>query len=248
VVEKGAVAMEEPHPDFAQLGEDLSALFPDLNLTGPDAGQRQLFLWGLMHTGRIWKACKIAKIGRTRSWVWRCEDPAFEQAADRCMRMASGTVADALWERAVEGVERGVWYRGEQVGTEREYSDVAAIFLLKNLDPERFRDRVSTEVGLSASLLAIHEQWRELREQEQQQEPRAPPPLNTPDVLDVKPEPTPQATDPQRPRPFPTWPRPTATPRPETPEDRRSAVFRSLDALNNAIPEDNDYLEVNPDE
>ena len=43
--------------------------------------------------------------------------------------------------RAVDGVEKAVYYRGAQVGVEREYSDTLLIFLLKGWKADRYTER-----------------------------------------------------------------------------------------------------------
>lgn len=45
---------------------------------------------------------------------------------------------DAAYERAVEGVRRGVWHNGAKVGDEIVYSDKLTELLLKGMDPETF--------------------------------------------------------------------------------------------------------------
>ena len=43
-------------------------------------------------------------------------------------------------------MEKPVFYHGEICGSVREYSDTAAIFLLKGRRPEVYRDRTETSV------------------------------------------------------------------------------------------------------
>jgi hypothetical protein len=61
-----------------------------------------------------------------------------------------------LHKRAFEGVERPVYYKGEQVGTWRFYSDALAMFLLKAHRPERYRGTVGS--GAVAKALTPEEQ------------------------------------------------------------------------------------------
>jgi hypothetical protein len=50
-------------------------------------------------------------------------------------------IEDALWERGVKGILRPVYQGGRKVGSVREYSDAAAIFLLKGRAPAKYRER-----------------------------------------------------------------------------------------------------------
>jgi hypothetical protein len=45
------------------------------------------------------------------------------------------------WRRAVDGVDRPIFQRGEQVGVERVYSDNLMVQLLKAHRPEKYRER-----------------------------------------------------------------------------------------------------------
>ena len=55
--------------------------------------------------------------------------------------------------RAVEGVRKPVYYRGEIVGTVKEYSDTLLIFLMKGAMPEKYRENVKIEHTGGAELL-----------------------------------------------------------------------------------------------
>jgi hypothetical protein len=49
--------------------------------------------------------------------------------------------------RAAEGTLRPVFYKGEQCGEIREYSDTLLIFRLKALRPEKYRERSNVAVS-----------------------------------------------------------------------------------------------------
>lgn len=110
----------------------------------PGHEKRQAFLEAYALVGNVSDAASHAGVARTMHYEW-LEDPQYaddfhharEQAADRLEREAI--------RRATAGVEKAVWYKGQQVGTERHYSDVLLIFLLKGLRPEKFRDNYGAQ-------------------------------------------------------------------------------------------------------
>lgn len=57
--------------------------------------------------------------------------------------------------RAIEGVDKPVFYKGEEVGTIREYSDTLAIALAKGVRPEKFRENVKLEGSLTGGVLLV---------------------------------------------------------------------------------------------
>jgi hypothetical protein len=52
------------------------------------------------------------------------------------------TLEDEAIRRAVKGVEKPVFYKDKQIGTEIKYSDSLLMFLLKSFDNTRFGDRI----------------------------------------------------------------------------------------------------------
>jgi len=100
------------------------------------------FLTALADTGNVRYAAQQIKRSPTTVYAWRKRDPAFALAWDETLQAAMDTVLEPeAIRRAVEGSERGIWYQGERVGVEREYSDTLLIFLLKGWNPDRYKDR-----------------------------------------------------------------------------------------------------------
>jgi hypothetical protein len=196
----------------------VDAVFPDLGLTGHDAMPKRIYLWHLMQFGVLDAAAEAADVARTRAWEWRVKDPKFGAAAAHCMQLSRDRLEQAAVRRAVEGVERGVYFKGQKIGTEREYSDVVLIFLMKHLYPERYlpKKEFVHDIGLSPALLALQQQWQELREASSAH-PELPPARG--EVIDAEVAPP------------PSWPRPRVVEPNGGPHE--SEVYRMLDRLNN---------------
>jgi hypothetical protein len=63
--------------------------------------------------------------------AWRDADPEAAAGLREAQLYGWATLESAAYERAVKGVERGVWYKGECVGHERDYSDGLLAQMLK---------------------------------------------------------------------------------------------------------------------
>ena len=60
----------------------------------------------------------------------------------------------AVHERAINGVERGVYFKGKEIGTERHYSDSLLIALAKANSP-KYREHLSVDANVRAGVLVV---------------------------------------------------------------------------------------------
>lgn len=114
--------------------------------------KKRAFLVAFCETGQINLSAKAAGCNRTVHYQWLHEDAAYRAAFEEATKVATGTLEDSAFRRARDGIRRPVLYKGQQVTIkgeplwEHEYSDTMAIFLLKGLDPEKYRERWSGEL------------------------------------------------------------------------------------------------------
>jgi hypothetical protein len=139
-------------------------VFPNLKLTSPLHAKRRLFLLAVATHGLIGKAAQEVGVSRMATYLWRKEDPAFDEAVDKAKQMAAENIEEALLTRAVHGNERGIYYKGDKVDTYREYDTTAGIFLLKGLMPDRYKERTETVHDISPAMARLKEIWSELRD------------------------------------------------------------------------------------
>lgn len=108
------------------------------------------FLTAYLRLGNVARACEASEISHDRVRRAYLKVPEFREAFDDARQLIADRLEDALRERAVEGVERlkfdknGDACLDPRTGLpyiEKEFSDHAAIFLLKGLRPERYRER-----------------------------------------------------------------------------------------------------------
>jgi hypothetical protein len=97
----------------------------------------------------------------------------FRRAWDQAIEYAVQRLADAALSRAIHGVARPVFYRGEQVGERRYYDERLTQFILARRDPARWGKAIDTlafndigdglAMGLAMDTLAIMRQRDEAR-------------------------------------------------------------------------------------
>ena len=105
---------------------------------------QRAFLGAYRECGSITAAAKAAHTGRRSHYDWLDEEEYAEAFADATEEACDLLVAEAR-RRASQGVERAVYYRGEECGRIREYSDNLLMFLIKGARPETYRDNAKVE-------------------------------------------------------------------------------------------------------
>jgi len=106
----------------------------------------EAFFAALAETANVSKACAAIAVSRRTAYNWREADPGFAAGWDRAMKAAVLGLEDEAHRRAFEGLDKPVFYQGEECGTVREYSDTLAIFLLKAHNPEKYRENSKVEL------------------------------------------------------------------------------------------------------
>ncbi len=107
--------------------------------------RKKAMLEAFAECGNVTLACEIANIGRTTHYEWLKEDEKYAKAFDNAMEQAADRLEQEARRRAVEGTTKPVFYKGEECGYIREYSDTLLIFLLKGARPEKYKERVHQE-------------------------------------------------------------------------------------------------------
>lgn len=97
--------------------------------------------------GVVGLACKAATYSRSQAYQYRKDDPDFAAGWDDALETYTEALEAEADRRARDGTERGVYYKGERIGTVNEYSDSLLQFRLKALNPEKYRERLDTKVS-----------------------------------------------------------------------------------------------------
>lgn len=120
------------------LPEDLA-----INLTP----KQKAFLAAYCVTANIRRSAKAAKIAWRTHYDWLQIGEEYKRVFEKCKEIAGDMLESEAYRRALRGTLRPVFYKGDECGRIREYSDTLAIFLLKGVKPEKYKERVSNTVS-----------------------------------------------------------------------------------------------------
>lgn len=98
------------------------------------------FIAALAESGCVTEACAAVRMSPKSAYQLRARPDAsvFRQAWDVALDYAVRALADAAFSRALHGVARPVFYKGEQIGERRHYDERLTMFLLRYRDPVRY--------------------------------------------------------------------------------------------------------------
>lgn len=100
-----------------------------------------LFLRALRQHGLVNTAATTAGVTKRTVDRLREKSAEFDYAVETALEEAADELELEARRRAVEGVEKGVWYQGEEVGTELQFSDTLLTTLLKAKRADEFAER-----------------------------------------------------------------------------------------------------------
>lgn len=114
-------------PDFSVLLEPHR-----MRADGWTADMQRTFIRTLADTGSVTHAAKAAGVSRSTAYALRhrAGHATFAVAWDVAIQLGRKRLLDIAMERAAEGQEVPVWYRGEQVGTRTVFNDRLLTFLI----------------------------------------------------------------------------------------------------------------------
>ena len=117
------------HFDRGEYGEDFT-------YADPDTLDQELFLDNLRKCGIPSVAARATGRSEIAYQVIRSKNKSFAAAWDWAIRESNSLLEMEARRRAVQGVEKTIWYKGEEVGTVIEYSDMLLKFLLERKHPD----------------------------------------------------------------------------------------------------------------
>lgn len=108
-------------------------------LINPDGFCKKLIIERLATDNNLSAACRTARISRRKFFEWMDDDPRFRMEVDDAINEYKDILRGMAHKLGVEGVERGVYYKGERIGEEIHYSESMLKMLLQVHD-SRFRN------------------------------------------------------------------------------------------------------------
>lgn len=103
------------------------------------------FLKAYARLGSIRKAAEAVELHRDTHFAWMHRDPEYAAKFKGARAEYIERMEEEADRRAVEGVQRPVFYQGMICGYTTEYSDALIMFRLRRLDPDAYRERQAVE-------------------------------------------------------------------------------------------------------
>lgn len=114
--------------------------------------RRQIFLKVLARSGKVIEAARAIGLSTTTSlYQARAEDEEFSAAWDAAILASADLLEEAAWDRAVNGVEKPILFKGEVVATETQYSDTLLLAMLASRKKE-FQRRTAIDVNADVNV------------------------------------------------------------------------------------------------
>jgi hypothetical protein len=117
---------------------------------------RRLFLEVLAETGHITTACNFAGLSKQSAYALRARDPLFAAGWDAACELARAPLADALYEKAMDGVTETITRNGAIVAERHRFDSRLSIAVLHRLDK-----RCDRAAELGSAHLALVGRWDE---------------------------------------------------------------------------------------
>jgi hypothetical protein len=114
------------------------------------------FLDRLAARGNVRAASAAVGMSREAAYTLRRRDPLFARGWAAALVLARESSAEVLADKAIDGIEEEVWYRGEHVGTRRRYDARLLLAHLARLDRmiEQEQDRAAADAARFDEILA----------------------------------------------------------------------------------------------
>ena len=150
------------------LRSDPQALATFVERAKPDNGRpdgwtpfaRRLFLEVLAETGRVSRACEYCQLTPQSAYALRARDPLFAASWDAACELARAPLADALYEKALDGVTETITKDGEVVAERHRYDSRLSIAVLHRLDKRC--DRAAESGSRHLALVRHWDEWMTL--------------------------------------------------------------------------------------
>ena len=126
----------------------------DIPVRGWTPGRKARFLDRLAVHGNVREACRCVGLSAEAAYRLRRRDAMFARGWAAALVLARQNCEQVLGERAVEGVEEEIFYRGELVGTRRRYDSRLLLAHLARLDRLVDEDGAGSDAGRFDEILA----------------------------------------------------------------------------------------------
>ncbi len=102
--------------------------------------RKQTFLEHLRETANVTESAQAAGVSRTAKYDRRAIDPELAKAWDDAIEQATDALEKEARRRALDGVDKPVYFQGKRVDVIKEYSDPLLMFMLRGHRPAKYRE------------------------------------------------------------------------------------------------------------
>lgn len=114
--------------------------------------RRKVFLKVLARTGKVVVAARAIGLSTTTSlYEAKNRDEDFSNAWDAAILASADLLEEAAWDRAVDGVEEPILFKGEVVATKVNYSDTLLLAMLASRKKE-YQKRTALDVNADVNV------------------------------------------------------------------------------------------------
>ena len=114
--------------------------------------KRKEFLRLISESGNVSKACIALGIDRRVPYRLRERSKKFAQQWDEAKKMYVELLEEESFRRAYNGIEKSIWYKGEKVGVERQYSDTLLMHRLNAELPNKYQYRHKVDANVEGNI------------------------------------------------------------------------------------------------
>lgn len=116
--------------------------------------QIELYLVYLETSGRKRYSAIMAGVTPGRMSYLMSNDSDLKEREIEALQGYCELIDAAVHDRAINGVPRGIYFKGQRVATERHYSDQLLILLAKANNP-KYREHLSVDANVKAGVLVV---------------------------------------------------------------------------------------------
>lgn len=125
--------------------------------------KHNIFFAELAKHGLVATAARTAEIDRSNAYKLRDADPEFAERWLEALELYADGLEEAAHRRAVEGIPKGVWHQGQQVGEELQYSDSLLLAMIKAKRKREYGDASKIELtGADGGALKVEQSPTEI--------------------------------------------------------------------------------------
>jgi len=113
------------------------------------------YLTALSRSGAVVTSSELAGVSREAIWKWRKSDIEFAEAEACAKQKFTELLEIEAKRRAVDGIDKGVYWKGAKIADEKVYSDQMLLTLLRGNCPEKYGDSLRIGGGEPIKIMSL---------------------------------------------------------------------------------------------